>query len=331
MAPIQGDQFMDQVLCSEIGAAIDSPGYLAPGHATPEHLIPQPFAIHHDPRASRDVCTPLPGCAYLGVTGVHGAGCLYPRAVAGGLVAPPQVAPTAEVHQPAHPIRKPIESSYSSLCGAICEECAGIACATDFAPTPSTAVPEQASSPDDDVFDLEALEKSLAASVVSSTSSSLSDPLVGYYASLQYTGLAPVDPLPTQHARANSMMPGDGTNAPEAIIWYANPGAPRTTPAEPMLDIGQGAPIVDTNLNRGARIPSMALLASPIIGYHPTFHGCVDKCQASWPPSSTSSYCFGVSDAMTTRGWGDGTYFARSSSSPRQQAEVTYPFVGAGN
>ena len=291
--PTQGDQPGGKTPYSGDGAPNGLPGYAAPGYARPEPLIAQPLPIQHNPPAPRQVCTPLPSVESAGFVGTYGIGCVVARVVAGRLVPPPQVEqfalPAADVHQrPVDGHRSSIVSSYSSLAGAICEECAGVASATNPAPTPTVAAPKHASSPDDDIFDLEALERSLANSPTGDTSSSLSDALVTSYGAPGWAIHArATGGLPAQYAGAGSVAVRgwSGPPKPEGSIWHANPGAYHTAVVEPPLNALAATSFVDTNVNTFGEV----LSASPLAGATSDdriFDGCFDKCEPLWLPQS---------------------------------------------
>ena len=333
-SPIQGDQAGGKTPYPGGGAPNDLPGYAPPGYTGSERLIAQSLPIHHNPQASRQMGTALPSIGYAGLSSPHGIGCVVARAKAGRLVPPPQVAqlvtPTPNAHQPpVNQFKSSIESSYSSLSCATCEECAGVASAINPAPAPIVAAPKYASSPDDDIFDLEALERSLADSPTSSMSSSPPDALVDYLTSPRYAGhVGPISALPAQNTTAGAIGMGAWWNVPGATVdaHYANFRAQHTVRVEQTLDVPPAAPTVDANVDGFAAIQSIGHLTSSM-DCDPIFYGCSNERSPLWSPSSMpSAEIFDIHPTMEQRD--DGTYLASSSPSRYPQPELCYPFVG---
>ena len=343
--PTQGDQPGGKTPYPGGGAPNDLPRYAAPGYIGSEHLIAQSLPIHHSPQTSRQMATALPSVGYAGFVGTRGIGCMVARVVAGRLVLPPRVEqvalPTANAHhRPIEGHKSSMVSSYSSLAGAICEECAGVASTINPAPMPSVAAPKYVSSPDDDIFDLEALERSLADSPTSSTPSSLPDALIDYLTSPGYaTHVGPVSTLPAQYITAGPTGMSAWWNAPGATVGahFANFRAQRTVRVEQTLDVPPAAPSVDAHVDDFTAIRSIGQLASPMI-YDPIFYGCFDERSPSWsPPSIPPPNVFDIHHTMEQ--WDDGMYLAPSSPSSSSsssssflypQPELAYPIFEGG-
>ncbi|TBU30478.1 hypothetical protein BD311DRAFT_787117 [Dichomitus squalens] len=302
-------------------------------HATSSrYTTPQgPFAGHPPFRpipsaAPREAYTPLPNRpTQAGFAGTDYAGCVFAQAAAGRLVPPPQVAlPNAFVAQAGEPLVNWYGAStvcpYSALSYSTRERYTGVAVSSPLGP--STLALEQVSNLDDELFDLKALEDSMA-------SSSLSDALVDHHAAPVYTGhVRTDDALPGSYTGAVSIGVSGWTGSPEATVYYVNPGAHSTIGVEPTLNAMYAASIVGATVDTFPGIPSIVPLTSQM-EIDPTFSGCFDECEPLWLPSSTSNNSFGVHD--TVEQWFDGTYLASSPSSHYPQPELAFPFTGAGS
>ena len=177
---------------------------------------------------------------------------------------------------------------------------------------------------EDEIFDIEALERSLANSPTSSTSSSSSGAVVNSYDASGWASHArSLSALPSQYSGADFVAVCGWSGAPEPevnTIWHENPAAYCTASGAPTVHSLAGTPIVDAIDNSFAG----SAFTEPLLDQMSAddiFQGCFDECKPLWLPESSAS-----GDKFYIGEPNDFAYFAQSSthSIPHQLLTPTW-------
>ena len=240
--------------------------------------------ISHTPEASHELCLPDDAVTEAMLAGANYANHVYAQVVHGRIVPPPPVQSlTPANHWRAEkPLVNwfgvPSGSAYGSL-GVPCEPYVELASPAYSAPAPFDPISKQGHNPEDEVFDIEALERSLANSPTSSTYSSLSGALGDSYDTPAWAVRArDVDALPAQYSGVTSIGAQTSAPEPEGVIWHTDPGAYHMAAVEPTLNVNAclDAAIVDGHVNPFAGTSSVDPLPSLMSADY------LDMSQALW-------------------------------------------------
>ncbi|TBU46770.1 hypothetical protein BD309DRAFT_1016858 [Dichomitus squalens] len=314
--PTQGRQLREQKPYSRVGGHVGAQGYAATWYAIPEDtpaFLPAP----------REECPPLDIFGDAPFAGAGYADHHFANVINGGIVPPspasqPDV-PAVGVHEPlVNWHRVPIPTTYGSILDATRGRSTGLASVSHPALVLPGRLSEQGYNPEDEPFDLEALERSLA----NSTESTSSDALVNPYDARGYVVHArTVGALPAHYTGVRSIAVGPLSGVPEAI-WQADAGAHNTAAGKPTLNAVLDASIVEANVSTSMGIPSIDLFAIPMDD-DPTFDGCFDECEPLWLPEAKAS----GSHAPIAE-WSDIVHFT-TSSAHYPQSQAANPCIGS--
>ena len=213
------------------------------------------------------------------------------RVVGGRIVPRPPVprfdAPTDRLNVHAPPVDwhgAPYGSAHSPIVDVPREHYAESSSLTNPVPAPFSFRSRQVYNPEDEIFDIEALERSLADSPTS-TSSSLSDTLVNSYAAPGWARA--IGAPPAQYAGTDfvAVRGWSGAHEPEGSTWHTNPGAYHVTLVGPPSNALPDKSFIETNVNAFGETLSTNPLSGAIDDDH-VFDDCFDESGPSWLPQS---------------------------------------------
>ena len=251
---------------------------------------------------------------------------VYARVVDGGIVARPPV-PHFDAPADNWKVHAPPVNWYGAPTGGVYSPVFDVT-GERFVGTFPNVYPPQASpvlmsgqgrNPEDEPFDLAALEYSIANSPTSSTSSLLSGASVNSYNAPEWAVHADaIEAHPARYSGAGSVGGWTSAPEPEGVTWHTDPAAYHLTAVEPTLNANArlDATIVSANIDTFAGIPSVDPLPDPMSADF-MFCDCFDESQPSWLLESSNSFLVGQSN--------DSTSYV-TSSAPSQQHQVAYPY-----
>ena len=228
---------------------------------------------------------------------------VYARVVDGRIVQPPPVphfdapADNWKVHAPlVNRYEAPTGGAYSPVFDVTGERFAGTFPNVYPLQASPVLMSGQGRNPEDEPFDLAALEYSIANSPTSSTSSSLSGAFVNSYDAPEWAVHADIiGAQPAQYSRAG-FVDGWSASQPEGTIWHTDSGGYRTAAVEPTLDVNAwfDATIVDGNVTTFAGTPS--------VNPHPILMSAnyFNDSQALWRSKSFSGFPIRQSNDYTS-------------------------------